>query len=83
MIDVWSQEIMRRLVQAGTRDGDRRELVSQQPDVPAGCGGRTPVLSPQVAAPESQDRGSHAGVPDCNEGSTRPGSSAAAVHGAG
>jgi len=55
------QEIMPRVVQAGTRDGDRRESVSQPLDVPAECGGRPLVPRSPLAARESQDRDSRAG----------------------
>jgi len=74
------QVIMPRVVQAGTRDADRRESGSQPPDVPAQCGGRTIVPPSALAARESQDQGLRAGDLDCNEGSTRPGRAADAVH---
>jgi hypothetical protein len=74
------QEITLRRAQAGTRDEDRRELVSRRRDVHAETGSQPVVRRAPRTAAELPDRDLCAGGRDCNERPVRSGSSARAAH---
>jgi L-alanine-DL-glutamate epimerase-like enolase superfamily enzyme len=74
------QEPTPRLPPVGTRDEDRRELVSQRRAAHTESGDQPVVAPSALTDPEFQDRVPRGDGRDCSGGPSRPGSSAGVAH---